>query len=80
MANGLRAMSSCTLSRLNRFSGTSPIMPLYLQDLGLHDPSTIDFWSGVLSSVYFLISAAVSPLMVGIMWSSSTMSNGRPSR
>ena len=52
--------------------GTSPIMPLYLQDLGLHDPSTIDFWSGVLSSVNFLISAAVSPL-----WGSIADRTGR---
>ena len=41
---------------------TSPILPLYLQDLGLQPGSEVDFWSGVLSSVNFLIAAIVSPL------------------
>jgi DHA1 family multidrug resistance protein-like MFS transporter len=40
---------------------TSPILPLYLQDLGIDTPSAVDFWSGVLSSINFLVAALVSP-------------------
>jgi len=40
----------------------SPILPLYLPELGVSDPSAINFWSGVLNSLNFLIAAFVSPI------------------
>ncbi|WP_454853031.1 MFS transporter [Rhizobium binxianense] len=40
----------------------SPILPLFLPELGVKDPSSINFWSGILNSTNFLISGLVSPL------------------
>lgn len=40
----------------------SPILPLFLPELGVEDPSAINFWSGILNSTNFLISGLVSPL------------------
>lgn len=40
----------------------SPILPLFLPDIGVTDASAINFWSGLLNSLNFLISAFVSPL------------------
>ena len=41
---------------------TSPILPLYLGRFGLVSPAAVDFWSGILSSVNFLVAAIVSPI------------------
>ncbi len=41
---------------------SSPILPLYLPELGVTSPSAVDFWSGVLSSVSFLVAAFASPI------------------
>ncbi|MEX6509031.1 MFS transporter [Jiella sp. M17.18] len=43
-------------------SVVSPILPLFLPELGVSDPSAVDFWSGILNSMNFLIAAFVSPL------------------
>ena len=43
-------------------SGMAPILPLFLQDLGVAPGGPVEFWSGVLSSLNFLIAAVVSPL------------------
>ncbi len=40
----------------------SPIMPLYLPELGVRDPAQIDFWAGVLAAVTPLVAAFASPL------------------
>lgn len=40
----------------------APIIPLYLLQLGVHPMSQVDVWSGVLSSVNFLMAALMSPL------------------
>ncbi|MCW4115489.1 MFS transporter [Aurantimonas sp. MSK8Z-1] len=40
----------------------SPILPLFLPQLGVAEPSAVAFWSGVLNSMNFLIAAFVSPI------------------
>lgn len=52
----------------------SPILPLFLPELGIRDPAAVNFWSGVLNSVNFLIAAFVSPL-----WGSLADKYGRKS-
>jgi DHA1 family multidrug resistance protein-like MFS transporter len=41
---------------------TSPILPLFLPELGVTTPSSVEFWSGVLTSLNFLVAVFVSPL------------------
>ncbi len=43
-------------------SNVSPILPLFLPEVGVTSPSAVSFWSGVLSSLNFLVAAFVSPL------------------
>jgi DHA1 family multidrug resistance protein-like MFS transporter len=43
-------------------SVVSPILPLFLPELGVTSPGAINFWSGVLNSLNFLIAALVSPI------------------
>ncbi len=43
------------------FTVLSPIMPLFLPVLGVHDPASIDLWAGLLASVTSFIAAFVSP-------------------
>ncbi len=40
----------------------TPILPLFLPEVGIADFRAINFWSGVLTSVNFLIAAIASPL------------------
>jgi MFS transporter, DHA1 family, multidrug resistance protein len=44
------------------FTVLSPIMPLFLPDLGVHDPQAIDLWTGILNGVTAFVAAFVSPL------------------
>ena len=44
------------------FTVLSPILPLFLPQLGVHAPSSIDLWTGILNSVTSLVAAFVSPL------------------
>lgn len=44
------------------FTVLSPVMPLFLPELGVHDPALIDAWSGVLLAVTPLVAAIASPL------------------
>ena len=43
------------------FTVLSPVMPLFLPQLGVRDPAQIDLWAGVLSAVTPLIAAFASP-------------------
>ncbi len=43
------------------FSILTPIMPLFLPDLGVTHPSAIDFWSGILMGTTSFVAAFVSP-------------------
>jgi DHA1 family multidrug resistance protein-like MFS transporter len=43
------------------FTVLSPIMPLYLPVLGVHDPAQVDLWAGVIAAVTPLVAAFVSP-------------------
>ena len=43
------------------FTILSPIMPLFLPVLGVHDASSIDLWAGILASITPFIAAFVSP-------------------
>lgn len=40
----------------------SPIIPLFLPEVGIHQNGDVEFWSGVLNSVNFLVAAFVSPI------------------
>jgi DHA1 family multidrug resistance protein-like MFS transporter len=53
-------------------TSSSPILPLYLPQIGIETSSAVEFWSGVLSSLSFLVSAFVSPL-----WGSLADRHGR---
>ena len=44
------------------FTVLSPVMPLFLPQLGVRDPAQVDLWSGGLSAVTPLIAAFASPL------------------
>ncbi len=43
------------------FTVLSPILPLFLPELGVHKAAAIDLWTGVLNSVTPLLAAFVSP-------------------
>jgi DHA1 family multidrug resistance protein-like MFS transporter len=43
------------------FTVLSPIMPLYLPQLGVHDPSKVDLWAGAIAAVTPLVAAVASP-------------------
>jgi DHA1 family multidrug resistance protein-like MFS transporter len=53
-------------------NSSGPIVPLFLPELGITTPSSVEFWSGVLNSLSFLVSAFVSPL-----WGSVADRRGR---
>jgi len=40
---------------------TEPVLPLFLPEVGVAEPDAVKFWSGVLSSMNFLMAALVSP-------------------
>jgi DHA1 family multidrug resistance protein-like MFS transporter len=40
----------------------SPILPLFLPEIGVRDPQALDLWAGVLNSASPLISAVLSPV------------------
>jgi DHA1 family multidrug resistance protein-like MFS transporter len=44
------------------FTVLSPVLPLFLPDLGVHSPAAIDLWTGVLNGTTSLVAAFVSPL------------------
>lgn len=44
------------------FTVLSPVLPLFLPDLGVHSPTAIDLWTGVLNGTTSLVAAFVSPL------------------
>src|SRR5262249_27413946 len=44
------------------FSFLSPIMPLFLPELGVHSASAVDLWAGILSSVTSFVSVFTQPM------------------
>ena len=44
------------------FTVLSPVMPLFLPQLGVHDPARIDLWAGLVAAVTPLVAAFASPL------------------
>jgi DHA1 family multidrug resistance protein-like MFS transporter len=44
------------------FTVLSPILPLFLPELGVHAPAAIDVWTGILNGTTPLVAAFVSPL------------------
>ena len=44
------------------FTILSPIMPLFLPQLGVHGARSIDFWAGILNGTTSFVAAFVSPL------------------
>ncbi|MBO1077727.1 MFS transporter [Roseomonas sp. 573] len=53
---GVQFIMSVALSVL------SPVLPLFLPEVGVTAPGSIEFWSGVLNALNFLVAALVSPL------------------
>ena len=53
-------------------TSSSPVLPLYLKTLGIDSEGAIEFWTGVLVSLPFLISAFAAPL-----WGSVADRRGR---
>ncbi|WP_380181827.1 multidrug efflux MFS transporter [Kalamiella sp. sgz302252] len=49
-----------------------PFLPLYVEQLGVTDPSALTLWSGLIFSITFMVSAIVSP-----MWGSLADRKGR---
>lgn len=54
------------------FSTSMPIIPLYLQDIGLTDPDKLKFWTGIIQSLSSLMIAIFAPI-----WGSLSDSYGR---
>ncbi|MGH7155844.1 MAG: MFS transporter, partial [Acetobacteraceae bacterium] len=44
------------------FTILSPIMPLFLPDLGVHEASRIDLWAGILAAVSPMVGVFTSPI------------------
>ncbi len=44
------------------FTVLSPILPLFLPELGVHAPAAIDWWTGILNGITSLVAAFVSPI------------------
>jgi DHA1 family multidrug resistance protein-like MFS transporter len=53
---GVQLVMSCS------FSFLSPIMPLFLPELGVHTASGVDLWAGILSSVTSFVSVFTQPM------------------
>ncbi|WP_199257267.1 multidrug efflux MFS transporter [Pantoea sp. BAV 3049] len=49
-----------------------PFLPLYVEQLGVTDPSALTLWSGLIFSITFMVSAVVAP-----MWGSLADRKGR---
>ncbi|MGE9551913.1 multidrug efflux MFS transporter [Erwinia amylovora] len=49
-----------------------PFLPLYIEQLGVTDPSALTLWSGLIFSITFMVSAIVAP-----MWGSLADRKGR---
>src|ERR1700721_2877228 len=60
--NTLWAMVGVQFVMTMAFSMLTPIMPLFLPELGVHSAAAIDIWAGILSGVTSFIAAFASPL------------------
>src|SRR5437868_6558367 len=58
----LWAMVGIQFVMTGAFSMLTPIMPLFLPELGVTTPAAIDIWAGVLNGVTSFIAAFASPL------------------
>lgn len=54
------------------FATSAPIIPLYFKSLGLHDPATLNFWTGLTQAVSSVTMAVMAPI-----WGSLADSYGR---
>ena len=48
------------------FSIVSPIMPLFLPDLGVTSPPAVDLWAGVIASVTSFVAIFTAPIWGGL--------------
>jgi len=53
---GIQFMMSLALTVIG------PILPVFLPQIGVHGPSAVDFWAGILNACGFLIAAFASPV------------------
>jgi DHA1 family multidrug resistance protein-like MFS transporter len=60
--NTLWAMVAIQFVMTMAFSMLTPIMPLFLPELGVHSQAGIDIWAGILSGVTSFIAAFASPV------------------
>ena len=54
------------------FATSMPIIPLYLQDMGIRDPDSLKYWSGLIQSVASITLAVFAPI-----WGSLADSRGK---
>ena len=54
------------------FSTSNPIIPLYLTELGVHDPAALNWWTGAINGISSLALAIFAP-----MWGALADSYGR---
>lgn len=54
------------------FATSMPIIPLYLQDMGIRDPDSLKYWSGLIQSVASITLAVFAPI-----WGSIADSRGK---
>jgi MFS transporter, DHA1 family, multidrug resistance protein len=58
----LRAMVGIQFVMTMSFSMLTPIMPLFLPDLGVHSARAVDLWAGILAGSTSFVAAFASPL------------------
>jgi len=63
--NLFAAWRSCFLTGM-AFSLVMSFLPLYVEQLGVTDPHSLNLWSGVVFSIPFLFSAIASPFCDGL--------------
>ncbi len=59
------AWCGCFLTGM-AFSLVMPFLPLYVEQLGVTDPQSLNIWSGLVFSITFLFSAIASPFWGGL--------------
>lgn len=47
---------------MGAMSSITPFLPLYIQDLGVTDPSQVSLWSGLIFAINFLTAFIFSPI------------------
>lgn len=57
-----RALMAAEFLAIMGFQTSTPILPLYLRDLGVEDPESLNFWNGIINASTSLVIALVAPI------------------